>query len=146
MKKTQGITPTHLIRGRAPVENYSIRDLAREFAITTRALRFYEEKNLLRPQRRGQSRLYSPADRVRLTLILRGKLLGFTLDESAELIAMYDPSSDNQGQLEALIEKIQEKRVRIEAQKREIELMLKDLKEWEKRSVASLRLLHRANG
>ena len=104
-------------------ERYSIRDLAKDFAVTTRALRFYEERGLLRPQRKGQSRIYSAADRVRLTLILRGKRLGFTLDESAELIAMYDPGGNNAGQLQALIDKIQEKQQRINAQKREIELL-----------------------
>ena len=121
------------------VERYTIRDLAEDFAVTTRALRFYEERGLLRPQRKGQSRVYSAADRVRLTLVLRGKRLGFTLDESAELIAMYDPSGNNEGQLQALINKIQEKHQRIVAQKSEIELMLSDLKEWEQRSRKALR-------
>jgi DNA-binding transcriptional MerR regulator len=129
----------------AVVERYTIRDLAEDFAVTTRALRFYEERGLLRPQRKGQSRVYSAADRVRLTLVLRGKRLGFTLDESAELIAMYDPSGNNEGQLQALINKIQEKHQRIVAQKSEIELMLSDLKEWEQRSRKALRELSRGN-
>ena len=80
---------------------------------------------------------------MRLTLILRGKRLGFTLDESAELIAMYDPGGNNAGQLQALIDKIQEKQQRINAQKREIELMLSDLKEWEQRSLKALTELSR---
>ena len=75
------------------VQLYSIRDLSQDFGVTTRTLRFYEEKGLLEPERRGRTRLYTAADRVRLKLILRGKQLGFTLDESAELIAMYDPVS-----------------------------------------------------
>ena len=91
----------------APVALYSIRDLSRDFDVTTRTLRFYEEKGLLEPERLGQKRLYTAADRVRLKLILRGKRLGFSLDESAELIAMYDPESNNAPQLQALIDKIQ---------------------------------------
>ena len=118
---------------------YTIRALSREFDVTTRTLRFYEEKGLLTPTRCGQSRIFSAADRTRLKLILRGKALGFTLDESAELILMYDPSSDNENQLQALIEKIREKKTRMKEQKNEIELMLEDLAEWEKRSLKSLK-------
>lgn len=66
---------------------YSISDLSREFNITLRALRFYEDKNLLHPQRRGVTRLYSGADRVRLQMILKGKRLGFTLSEIYEMLA-----------------------------------------------------------
>ena len=145
MKKITGKARITADDAQAAVERYTIRDLAKDFAVTTRALRFYEERGLLRPQRKGQSRVYSAADRVRLTLVLRGKRLGFTLDESAELIAMYDPSGNNEGQLQALINKIQEKHQRIVAQKSEIELMLSDLKEWEQRSRKALRELSRGN-
>ena len=145
MKKVTGKARSTADDAQAAVERYTIRDLAKDFAVTTRALRFYEERGLLRPQRKGQSRVYSAADRVRLTLVLRGKRLGFTLDESAELIAMYDPSGNNEGQLQALINKIQEKHQRIVAQKSEIELMLSDLKEWEQRSRKALRELSRGN-
>lgn len=145
MKKITGKARSTPDDAQAAVEWYTIRDLAKDFAVTTRALRFYEERGLLRPQRKGQSRVYSAADRVRLTLVLRGKRLGFTLDESAELIAMYDPSGTNEGQLQALINKIQEKHQRIVAQKSEIELMLSDLKEWEQRSRKALRELSRGN-
>ena len=89
---------------------FSIGDLAREFDVTPRTLRFYEEKGLLNPARGGQSRVYGASDRTRLRLILRGKRLGLTLDESASLIMMYDPASNNEHQLEALIEKIRESR------------------------------------
>ena len=145
MKKITGKARSTPDDAQAAVEWYTIRDLAKDFAVTTRALRFYEERGLLRPQRKGQSRVYSAADRVRLTLVLRGKRLGFTLDESAELIAMYDPSGTNEGQLQALINKIQEKHQRIVAQKSEIALMLSDLKEWEQRSRKALRELSRGN-
>ena len=110
---------------------YSIQDLAREFAVTPRTLRFYEEKGLLRPSRRGRNRVYSAADRARLILILRGKRLGFALEESAELIEMYDPTSSNQHQLQALLDKIREQKVRVEIQQREIGTLLKDLTDWD---------------
>ena len=123
------------------VQLYSIRDLSQDFGVTTRTLRFYEEKGLLEPERRCRTRLYTAADRVRLKLILRGKQLGFTLDESAELIAMYDPDSNNVAQLQALIDKIREQRCRVEKQQQHIRLMLKDLKDWEQRSIKALRAL-----
>ena len=113
---------------------YSIRDLSREFGVTTRTLRFYEEKGLLTPERLGQNRLYSAADRTRLILILRGKTLGLTLDQSAEIIAMYDPASNNRQQLEALIAKIQHRQQQLKDQKKELEQMIEDLAAWEKRT------------
>ena len=117
---------------------YSIGQLSGEFDITPRTLRFYEEKGLLNPAREGQSRIYSAADRTRLRLILRGKRLGFTLEESADIIRMYDPGSSNKRQLQALIEKIREKKTRLEKQAQDLELMISDLKEWEKRSLRAL--------
>ena len=83
---------------------HTIRELSKEFGVTPRTLRFYEEKGLLSPTRSGQNRIYSAADRTRLRLILRGKALGFTLEESAEIISMYDPSSSNERQLQAVID------------------------------------------
>ena len=112
---------------------YSIRDLADEFAVTTRTLRFYEEKGLLQPARDKQNRSYSVADRTRLRLILRGKRLGLSLDESANIILMYDPVNQNNNQLQALIEKIQEKRKQLIEQQKDLKLMLKDLEEAEER-------------
>ncbi len=117
---------------------YSIRDLSQEFDVTTRTLRFYEEKGLLSPTRNGQSRIYSAADRARLILILRGKTLGLSLEQSADLIAMYDPDSNNKKQLEALIEKIRLRRQQLEAQKEELEQMIVDLEAWEQRSLAAM--------
>lgn len=114
--------------------NYSIRDLSQEFAVTTRTLRYYEEKGLLSPIRVGQSRLYTSADRARLILILRGKTLGLSLEQSADLISMYDPEANNKKQLEALIDNIQVRRCQLEAQKKELERMIVDLQDWEQRS------------
>ncbi|MFP6807315.1 MAG: MerR family DNA-binding transcriptional regulator [Pseudomonadales bacterium] len=113
---------------------YSISEMSQEFDVTTRTLRFYEEKGLLAPARAGQNRVYSSADRARLKLILRGKTLGLSLEQSADLISMYDPGSNNKKQLEALIEKIQSRRHQLEIQKLELERMIVDLEEWEQRS------------
>ena len=88
---------------------YSISDLSSEFEVTPRTLRFYEERTT--PTHRiGQTRRYSSADRARLVLILRGKTLGLSLQESAELIGMYNPASNNREQIKRLIEKIQARR------------------------------------
>ncbi len=117
---------------------YSISDLALEFDITTRTLRFYEEKGLLTPTRKGQARIYSLADRVALKLILRGKRLGFTLEESFDIIKMYDPSHGNQSQLQTLINKVREKRSQLEQQQHDIEVMLFDLKESEDKCLEAM--------
>jgi len=118
--------------------NYTISDLSSEFGVTPRALRFYEEKGLLQPTRNGQSRRYSQADRARLTLILRGKVLGLSLEESADLIGMYDPGSNNEEQIHLLIEKIQARRQQLLAQRNELEQMIQDLDAWEQRSRDSI--------
>jgi len=73
-----------------PQTTYSISDLSKEFDITTRSIRFYEDQGLLKPKRRGQTRIYSLKDRVRLKLILRGKRLGFSLAETRRLFELYD--------------------------------------------------------
>jgi DNA-binding transcriptional MerR regulator len=92
------------------INTYSISQLAEEFGVTTRTIRFYEEKGLVQPLREGQKRLYSPADRVRIKLILRGKRIGMTLQESVELIDMYDPARNNTQQLNSLISTVSERR------------------------------------
>ena len=117
---------------------YSIRELSQEFDVTTRTLRFYEEKGLLSPSRSGQNRTYSAADRARLILILRGKTLGLSLEQSTDLIAMYDPASNNKRQLETLIEKIQSRRHQLEVQKHELERMIVDLETWEERTSTAM--------
>ena len=114
--------------------NYTIRELSQEFDVTPRTLRFYEERGLISPSRSGQNRIYSSADRARLVLILRGKTLGLSLEQSADLISMYNPDSNNKKQLEAVIEKIQSRRHQLEGQKQELERMIVDLEAWEQRS------------
>jgi len=119
-------------------QQFSIRDLAEEFDITPRTLRFYEEKKLLSPRREGQTRSYSNADRTRLRLILRGKRLGLTLEESAEIINMYDAGTSNKKQLQTLLEKIREKKTQLLEQQKELKLMLTDLSDAEQRCLNSL--------
>lgn len=121
-----------------PLVDHSISDLAIEFDVTPRTLRFYEEKGLLKPRRRGQTRIYSAADRVTLKLILRGKRLGFSLDESHDIIRQYDPSSGNVVQLECLLDKIRQQRERLLQQREDIELMLADLQDTEDRCLHAL--------
>ncbi|QFU74711.1 MerR family DNA-binding transcriptional regulator [Halioglobus maricola] len=111
--------------------SYTISELAKEFGVTPRTIRFYEEKGLVTPAREGQKRLYSPADRVRIKLILRGKRIGMTLDESVEVIDMYDPGHNNTEQLQSLITTVRDRRARFEQQKRDIDDILSSLNEVE---------------
>lgn len=117
---------------------YSISELASEFDVTTRTIRFYEEKGLLQPAREGTRRIYSAADRTTLRLILRGKRLGFSLDESAAIIAMYDSPSGSRKQLEALVEKIREKRMVLQQQMSDLKLTLLDLESAEDKCLEAL--------
>jgi DNA-binding transcriptional MerR regulator len=114
-------------------QRYSISDLAQEFAITTRAIRFYEEKGLLSPQRQGQKRLFGAADRVRLDLILRGKRIGLTLEESRDIIEMYEPGQNNSEQLNLLLGKVKQRRTLLQAQLLDIQHMLSELDDVQQR-------------
>ncbi|MBT5389075.1 MAG: MerR family DNA-binding transcriptional regulator [Porticoccaceae bacterium] len=106
---------------------FSISQLAKEFEITTRTIRHYEEIGLLSPARRGQTRVYSAADRTRLRLILRGKRLGLSLEDSREIIDMYEPGKTNVDQLKKLIDAIQAQRIKLNQQLDDISNLLKDL-------------------
>ena len=119
--------------------SYSISDLARELDITTRAIRYYEEQGMLSPERRGQERVDSAADKVALKLILRGKRIGFSLAECKELIALYDPESGNRRQLETFTLKIAERRVQLEQQMLDIQQMQLELDTAEERCHAALK-------
>jgi DNA-binding transcriptional MerR regulator len=109
--------------------SYSISELADEFNVTTRTIRFYEEKGLIAPKREGQRRIYSPADRVRIKLILRGKRIGMSLAECVEIIDMYDPEHNNRDQLHSLLQRVQERRERLEQQRQDIDDMLSGLED-----------------
>jgi DNA-binding transcriptional MerR regulator len=110
-------------------QTYTISELASEFEVSTRTIRFYEEKGLVQPMREGQKRLYTAADRVRIKLILRGKRIGMTLKESVEVIDLYDPKRNNAEQLLSLINTISVRRARLLQQKDDIDDMLTGLNE-----------------
>ncbi len=113
----------------APGERfYTIAELAREFAVTPRALRFYEAEGLLHPERQGQTRLYRPRDRARLAWILRGKRVGFSLAEIKELIDLYDLPDHRETQRRLTLEKCRERIVALERQRDDIEQVLIELR------------------
>ncbi len=118
--------------------NYSISDLAAEFDITTRTIRFYEEQGMLLPERRGQERIYSAKDKTTLKLILRGKRIGFSLAECKELIELYDPETGNRRQLETFMHKIAERRAQLAQQLLDIQQMQLELDTAEERCLAAL--------
>jgi DNA-binding transcriptional MerR regulator len=119
-------------------QTYSISDLARELDITTRAIRFYEEQNMLSPERRGLERVYSARDKVTLKLILRGKRIGFSLAECKELIELYDPTHGNRKQLETFMDKIAQRRAQLAQQLLDIEQMQMELDTAEERCRTAL--------
>lgn len=119
-------------------KKYSISELAREFGITTRTIRFYEEKGYLSPRREGTRRIYSTPDRTSLRLIMRGKRLGLTLDETADMIKMYGSPRGNQKQLEKFIVRIIEKRSELEQKRRDLEVMINDLQNVENKCHVAL--------
>jgi len=106
---------------------YTIGEMAKEFEVTSRTLRLYEEEGLLIPERQGTRRIYSERNRVRLRLILRGKRLGWSLAEIKELFDLYDSSHGEEAQLELMLGKLEQRREMLEAQKRDIENALEDL-------------------
>lgn len=123
-------------------EKYSIGELAREFDLTTRTIRFYEDKNLLTPERNGQTRVYSRADRTRLKLILRGKRLGWKLNEIEEVIQLYSAGPDGEKkQLELMLAKIKDNRDSLYERQRDIELALQELDAIEARAEKQLKEL-----
>jgi len=106
---------------------YTISELAREFEVTTRTIRFYEDQGILSPGREGSNRVFSNRDRVRLKLALRGKRLGFSLAEIRELFELYDVSRDEHRQLEEFLSRLNRRRARLEQQREDIEVMLNEI-------------------
>jgi len=112
---------------------FSISELATEFDVTPRAIRFYEGHGLLAPRRAGQRRIYSPRDRTRLKLTLRGKRLGLTLSEIRELIDMYEPGRDERPQLARFLAVLASHRTSLLQQRMDIEAQLAELQLFEKK-------------
>ncbi len=109
-------------------DTLSIRQMCDAFDVTPRTLRFYEAKELLCPIRHGTRRLFTKADRARLTLILRGKRFGFSLEDIRQLLAMYEPDGSNQAQLLRTYEIAKDRLAQMEAQRAELDLAIADLK------------------
>ena len=112
-------------------KSYTISSLSKEFDVTTRAIRFYEDAGLLTPTRQGRNRSYSIRDRTRLKLILRGKRLGFSLNEIGEMFQLYDSEPGEVGQLSHILEKIAEKMRILERQLEDIRIVMQELQEFD---------------
>ena len=112
---------------------FSIGELAGEFDVTPRAIRFYEDHGLLAPRRAGQRRIYSARDRTRLKLTLRGKRLGLSLAEIRELIDMYEPGRDERPQLERFLALLESHRASLLQQRSDIEAQLSEILVFEKK-------------
>ena len=112
---------------------FSISELAREFDVTPRAIRFYEDQGLLAPRREGQRRIYTPRDRTRLKLTLRGKRLGLSLSEIRELIDMYEPGRDERPQLERFLAVLDAHKKSLLQQRADLEAQLAEIRTFEKR-------------
>ena len=111
---------------------FAIADLAREFGISTRAIRFYETKGLLSPERVGSTRVFRRRDRARLILILRGKRLGFSLRDIADYLSLYDADRTQRTQVNLLLEKVDQRMHILEQQLDDLQLTLSELREIKK--------------
>ncbi len=121
-----------------PATTFTISELAREFDLTTRAIRFYEDLGLLAPARSGLQRVYSTRDRARLTLTLRAKRLGLSLTEAREILDMYDSPRDTAAQLEKFLGVLGQHRAQLEAQAAELQANIEEVRAQEKKARAAL--------
>ncbi len=112
-------------------ETYGITELAREFKVTTRAIRYYEDKGMIAPARQGQRRIFGPRDRVRLRLIMRGKRLGFSLDEVREMLDLYEVGPGEIAQLSLFLAKIKQRRAVLRQHQRDVETKLEEMDKLE---------------
>jgi len=119
-------------------EYYTITELTREFDVSTRTLRFYEDEGLLHPIRRGRTRLFRPADRHLVRQILRGRRLGFSINEIREIVQMYKEPPGEVGQLKLMIKRIEEKRENLRQKRRDLEDTLEELSQAEEACVERL--------
>lgn len=117
---------------------YNISQLAKEFDLTTRAIRFYEDEGLVNPSRNGRNRVYSQRDYTRLKLILRGKRLGFSLNEIREMFALYDSEPGEIGQLKHILKKVNERKALLEQQLEDVHLTMRELIDFKEQCVRRL--------
>jgi DNA-binding transcriptional MerR regulator len=122
----------------SPQRLYTIGELAAELEVTTRAIRFYEAKGLIAPARRGVARSYSRRDRARLMLILRGKNLGFSLEEIAQYLKLYDADPAQIAQTQMLLARIETAIEDLQAKRADLDRTLKELKDIRTACVAHL--------
>jgi len=120
-------------------ENFSISDLSQEFGITTRTIRFYESRGLISPARSGYTRRYTKRDRARLILILRGRNLGFTVEDVADYLALYDSDPGQIAQTQLLLDKVAAALEDLKTKRRDIDRAIADLAEIKARCEAHLR-------
>lgn len=121
-----------------PSQTFTIGELAREFDLTTRAIRFYEDMGLLAPQREGRQRIYAARDRTRLMLTLRAKRIGLRLTEIKEILDMYDSPRDTVAQLERFLGVLGSHRAQLEVQLTEMQANLEEMRTQEKQARLSL--------
>jgi DNA-binding transcriptional MerR regulator len=124
-------------------ETWTIAELADEFDVTHRTIRHYEQLGLISPERRGTTRVFHRRDRTRLALILRGKRIGFDLEEIRRIIDMYDEQPGEAGQLAYLLDQIKERTAELERRRQDIDDSLAELGSLAKRCRADLRALRR---
>jgi len=115
-----------------PSSTWTISELAREFDVTPRTIRFYEDQGIVSPAREGRNRIFGPRDRTRLKLALRGKRLGLQLSEILTLIDMYDGPGDTEVQLRQYLSVLEQHRVTLEQQRRDIDDTLQEISEQER--------------
>jgi DNA-binding transcriptional MerR regulator len=119
-------------------QEYSIGDMCESFGVTARALRFYEDEKLIAPERRGTARIYSERDRARLTWILRGKRVGFSLDDIRQMLDLYDVGDQQQTQRRVTLERCLERIAALKRQKEDIDTTMAELDEFVVQLTASL--------
>ncbi|MCR9771820.1 MerR family transcriptional regulator [Vibrio harveyi] len=119
------------------MDKFKISDLAKEFDITTRSIRFYEDVGLIEPERKGNIRVYQRRDKIRLKLILRGKRLGFSLAEIRELFELYD-TQQSDGQLLKMLTIVDEKQAHLQQQLDDISVVMNELETAKERCKQAL--------
>ena len=122
-----------------PADAYTISELAEEFSVTLRSIRFYEDQGLLTPSRQGKARIFSRHDRARLILILRGKRLGFSLQEIQELFQLYDSGAQNLSQVQHMLQTIQLRQQKLKQQQADINLLMMELNAAERKCYQHLK-------
>jgi DNA-binding transcriptional MerR regulator len=126
-------------------QTFSISDLSKEFDITTRSIRFYEDQGLLAPTRKGQTRIYNQRDKVRLKLILRGKRLGFSLAETGRIFELYDLDNTSASQLKLMMDIIEQKKSDLHLQLDDIKVVLMELTNLEESCLTTLSAIENNN-